>query len=358
MYYPFETQVTPLTNVRRERILPAPGEVLVRVGERVEPTQVVAQAHLPGDFRILPVARLLGVPASRVRRYMRVKLGDEVQQGQVLAAQRGFLARPVKSPIDGVLTASGGGRILIEAQPILFKLRAYIYGTVSNVLAGAESLPYGVVIETRGAVVQGMWGAGGESFGVLKCMVKSPAEPLRAKAIDPSCHGMILVGGAGLDDAALERAQELQVRGIVTGGLPPELLQLVLELPLPIVVTEGMGTVPMSTPIFRLLTTNEGREASISGRIRPRSRLVRPEIIIPLPAETLPPAQTQPGSPLTVGARVRVVRAPHLGAVGTVMALPPHTRHIETGARVRGAEVDLGQETPTFVPLANLEILR
>jgi len=40
------------------------------------------------------------------------------------------------------------------------------------------------------------------------------------------------------------------------------------------------------------------------------------------------------------------------------VALPAHARPIETGARVRGAEVDLGQETTIYVPLANLEILR
>jgi len=353
MYYPFETQVTPLTNVRRERVLPVPGETLVHIGERVEPTQVIARANLPGDFRILPVARLLGIPVSQVERCMRVNLGDDVQQNQVIAARRGLLARSVKSPIDGIMTASGGGRVLIEAQPTLFELRACIHGTVSNVLEH-----YGAVIETVGAVVQGVWGTGGDSSGVLKCIVKSPEKPLRAKAIDPSCHGTILVGGAGLNETTIKRAQELQVRGIVTGGLPPELLPLVEELPFPIVVTEGIGTVPMSTPIFHLLTTNDGREASISGQVQPRWGIVRPEVIIPLPAETLPPAETQPGVPLTVGTRVRVIRAPHMGAVGTVRALPAHARRIETGVRVHGAEVDVGQEAPIFVPVANLEILR
>lgn len=353
MYYPFETQVTPLTTVRRERVLPAPGEVLVRAGEQVEPTQVVARANLPSDFRILPVARLLGVPASQIRRYVRVNLGDEVRRGQVIAARRGPFARSVKSPIAGVMTASGRGRILIEAQSTLFKLRAYIHGTVSNVLGH-----YGVVIETTGALVQGVWGTGDESLGTLKCLVKSPDQPLRAKAIDPSCHGMILIGGVGLNEAAIERARELQVRGIVIGGLAPELLPLVLKLPFPIVVTEGIGTTPMSTPIFHLLATNDGREASISGRVQSRSRLVRPEVIISMPAGALPPVETQPGMPLTVGAQVRVTRAPHNGAVGTVRALPARARRIETGARVRGAEVDLGEGAPTFVPLANLEILR
>jgi hypothetical protein len=352
-YYPSETQVTPLTTVSRERMLPVPGDVLVQIGDRVEPTQVVARANLPGDFRIVPVARPLGVPASQVERYMRVSLGDEVQRGQLIAKRGRLFAYTVKSPIDGMVTASGGGRVLIEANPTLFDLRAYIYGTVSNVLQH-----YGVIIETPGAVIQGVWGTGGESLGVLKCTAESPDEPLQAQAIDPTCHGSILVAGAGLDDAALERAQELQVRGIVVGGLPPELISHVERLSFPIVVTEGMGTVPMSTPIFRLLTTNDGREASINGQVQPRWGVVRPEIVIPLPAEMVPPTQTEPGAPLEVGTRVRAVRAPYVGAVGTVVALPPHARRIQTGARVHGAEVDLGQGAPVFVPLANLEILR
>jgi len=353
MYYPFETQVTALTNVRCERMLPELGEVLVRRGQRVDPTQIVARTELPGDFDILPVAHLLGIPVSRTNKCLRVKPGDEVQAGAVVAARRNPFSRPVKSPMDGRVTASGGGRILIEAPPTPFELYAHVQGTVANVIKNR-----GVVIETTGALVQGAWGVGGESFGVLKCLVKGPNRTLRARDIDPSCNGAVIIGGIGLDEEVIERAQELQVRGIVTGGLSPELFSSLKRIPLPIVATEGIGEVPMSAPIFRLLTTNEGREASISGRVKTRWGVVRPEIIIPLPAERVPPAQTQPGAPLEVGAQVRIVRAPHMGEVGTVMPPLPRTGRIETGGRVQGAEVNLDGEEPIFVPLANLEVLR
>ena len=79
MYYPREIQVSPLTSVRRDRMLPVPGEIFVHPGDQVEPTQVIARANLPGDFRILPLARLLGVPGPRVQRYLRVGLGDVLQ---------------------------------------------------------------------------------------------------------------------------------------------------------------------------------------------------------------------------------------------------------------------------------------
>jgi hypothetical protein len=276
-----------------------------------------------------------------------------VKRGQVIAQRGRLFARPIKSPMAGTVTASGGGRVLIEGQSIPFELPAYIYGTVTNVLA-----PRGVIIETTGAVVQATWGAGGEATGVLKCLVKKPDEPLLAKAIDPACHGTILVGGVVLDEATLEQAQEFLVRGIVVGGLSPELVPQVEEFPLPIVVTEGIGAVPMSAPVFHLLTTNDGREASINGRIRTRWSTERPEVVIPLPAETLPPSETQPGTPLEVGLQVRVVRAPYMGAVGKVVAIPSHARRIETGAKVHGAEVDLGEGAPVFIPLFNLEVLR
>lgn len=352
MYYLSETQVSPLATVRRERVLPAPGEVVVRIGDRVEPTQIIARADLPGDFRILQVARILGIPASQVNRHLRIKLGDTVQEGQVIA-KRGF-GKIIESPIDGMMTASGSGRVLIEAPPLPFELRAYIPGMITNI-AGT----YGAIVETTGAVVQGVWGAGVESFGVLKRLVKSPDKPLRARDIDPSCHGTIVIGGSGMNESIIERAEELQVRGIVTGGFSPELIPRVKSLPFPIVVTEGIGMMPMSAPIFALLTTNEGREAAISGRMRTRWGVIRPEVIIPLPADTVPSTQAQPGTSLTEGTRVRVVRAPYAGRVGTIVALPPHARHIETKARVRGAEVKLEEEEkPIFIPLANLEVLR
>ena len=352
-YYSSETWANPLTNIRRERVLPVRGEVLVETGDQVEPAQVVARAEMAGDFQIVPVARLLGVPSPRVPRHMRVALGDEVEKGQVIAARRGLNALSIRSPMDGMVTASGGGRVLIEEAPAPFELSAYLRGTVTGVLKD-----YGVVIEATGALIQGVWGAGGEGFGVLKCVVNNRNEPIRAKSIDSSCHGTILIGGTGLDQQVLELAQESEVRGIVTGGLPARLIAQAEQQLYPVVVTEGIGEVPMSTPLFRLLAANDGREAVISGEVRSRWGIVRPEIAIPLPTEETPSVRAQPGMQLDVGVRVRAIRAPHLGVAGMVVALRTRAHRIETGARVRGAEVDIGEETPIFVPLANLEILR
>ncbi len=355
MYYPVETRLTPLTNIRRERILPAPGEVLVNAGDPVEPSDVVARTKQPGDFRIIQAARLIDVPVSQLKKFLKVEVGEQVEEGQVIA-KRGWLPpRTVKSPIDGTVTACGVGRVLIEAPPTRFDLRAYVNGVVSNVVP-----PHGLVIETTGALIQGIWGAGGESFGILKSMVKNPDEILYAKAIDPSCHGMILIGGAGIEDmAVIEQAQSFQVRGIVLGGISPQLAPKLKLMNIPIVVTEGIGATQMAAPIFEMLQSNEGRDAAISGKLQPGWDVIRPEIIIPLPPEAeIPSAQLELGTPLQEGAQVRLVRAPYMGAIGAVVNIPTTEQKIQTGAKVQVAQVDLGQKEPVTVPLVNLEVLR
>jgi hypothetical protein len=206
-FYPSETRAIPLTLIQVERRLPAKGEVLVRLGERVEPTDVVARVHQTQDFRIVDVARKLGVPKSQVKRFLLKSVGDTVEAGQPIAMRGGLPGRKVPAPAKGEIMAVGNGRVLLEVAPELIEVRAYLKGTISTVTPGM-----GVVIEATGAIVQGRWGCGGEAYGVLRVLAEKPDEPLRAKSIDVAAHGAIIVGGGWVDAAALEQAQQLQVR--------------------------------------------------------------------------------------------------------------------------------------------------
>ena len=70
VYYPPETRVLPLTVIRRERMLPMPGKVLVNPGDRVQPAQPVAQAEVSGEVSVVNVAHLLRVaPRARLQIY-------------------------------------------------------------------------------------------------------------------------------------------------------------------------------------------------------------------------------------------------------------------------------------------------
>jgi hypothetical protein len=354
VYYPTLTRVSPLTTIQRERILPVAGEVLVNIGARVEPLSVVARAEVPGRYHILDVARELRVPLDEADKYVRLRPGQKVEARQAVAGRRtslGLVPHLVRAPQEGIVAAVGGGRVLLESVGESIEVRAFLPGTINNVLP-----KLGVLVETVGALVQGTWGVGDESFGVLKVLAERPDEPLRAKSIDVSCHGAVLVGGSTMDRDALQQALELQVRGIVIGSIDPTLIGLAKEMPFPIIMTEGLGRIPMAAPIFQLLKTNESREAAISGRTQPRGGGVRPEVIIPLPARSAP-APPLLGSPLSVGVKVRVIRGPAAGAVGTIRRLPAHPQALETGAKVWGAVVNFEEADEQLLPVLNLELL-
>lgn len=354
-YYPPETRVLPLTLIRRERLLPTPGEVLVQSGQRVEPIDVVAQATQSGQFRTLDISRQLRVPPARVVRYLRKAVDEPVKAGEVIAVRPGLPSRQVRSPVAGTIADidKHAGRVAIEVASKPIELRAYVKGIIGNVLEDR-----GVVVETTGALIQAGWGLGGESFGVLSVATEAAYEALRASSIDIQMHGSIVAGGGWITASALEQAQQLQLRGLIAGSIEGDLIEAALKMSFPIILTEGVGHVPMAGPIYELLRSQDGREVSISAQTRARWGVIRPEILIPLPSDARPPAPSALGAPLTVGARVRVLRKPHIGAVGTVSAIPARAQRIETGVRAHGAEVNLGPNKTVFVPFANLELLR
>jgi hypothetical protein len=354
-YYPPETRVMPLTLIRRDRMLPAPGEILVVPGQRVEASEIVARAERGGQFRTLELARLLRVPPARAVRYLRKRVGDEVKAGEVIAGRAGLGGRPVRSPVSGIVRDidEAEGRVAIEGAGQVVEMPAFIRGIISNVLGSL-----GVVVETPGAQIQAAWGMGGESFGVLRVVTESASEPLKASSIDIKAHGGVVAGGGWITASALDQAQHLQLKGLIAGSIEGDLIETALGMPFPIILTEGVGHIPMALPIFELIQAQDGREVSINAVTRTRWGVVRPEILIPLPAETRPPLPPAVGAPLTVGARVRVVRGPHLGRVGTVTSIPGRARRLEIGIRVHGVEVRFGSGATEFVPFANLELLR
>ena len=355
VYYPPETRVLPLTTIRRERMLPRPGKVLVNPGDRVQPAQPVAQTEVSGEVSVVNVAHLLRVAPARAHKYIRVKEGADVTMNTVIASKGLTSAGRVKSPANGFVYRidTSTGRVLIKVVSRPTELTAYLAGTVSHIIAGR-----GVVIETTGALIQAALGFGGESYGVLQVVSKQAADPIKARAIDVTMHGAIVAGGAWFDETVLEQAIQMQVRGLIAGSLDGGLLEAAQDAPFPILLTEGLGHIAMAAPIFKLLNSNAGREVSISALTRTRWGVQRPEILIPLPSDSKiePPVY---GRPLAVGVRVRVLRGPRQGAVGQVTALPELSQQIETGAKVHCAEVDLGgDDGRALVPFANLEIFR
>lgn len=118
----------------------------------------------------------------------------------------------------------------------------------------------------------------------------------------------------------------------------------------------------MSRPAFALLQSCAGREAALNVETGTRwaapGASGRPELLVPLDAAELLSSEAPPPPPLREGARVRGLRAPYLGVMGTVIDLPARPQVLESGARLPVAQVELDNGATAWIPLANLELLR
>ncbi|MBI3327732.1 MAG: hypothetical protein HYZ81_13655 [Nitrospinae bacterium] len=365
-------RVTARTIVRKRRVLPLPGQVLVQVGERVEATTVVARAELPGKVHTLNVINTLGLDPSELPSYMRKRVGDSVEAGEPIAESRPLIKwfkRHVPSPVRGTVESISDvtGQVLLREPPQPLELRAYIEGEVVEVMARE-----GVVIETAGALLQGIFGVGGETWGELMPAVGSPEEVLAADQVLPSQQGKILVGGSFADRDVFDRARATGVKGIVVGGIDDADLRGLLgydlgvaitgteQLGFSLIVTEGFGQIAMAKRTFELLVSHAGHQASISGATQIRAGVMRPEIIIPAPPGQEMTQAAMPGwerGGLQVGDLIRLIRKPYFGELGRVKALPNELQAIATEARVRVLEVEFPDGTIVTVPRANVELI-
>jgi hypothetical protein len=345
------THILPLATVLRERVLPVPGVVNVRVNQRVSATDVVAEARWAREHILLDVARKLGLSAAAADRLIRVKEGDELAASAVIATGRGFFPQEVRAPREGRVVVAGGGQVLIEVGEVNLQLRAGIPGLVTQVIPER-----GVIIQASGALVQGVWGNGRIEMGLMISLMENPETALEPNRLDVSLRGTVILGGMCRDAQALQAAAELPVRGLILSSLAPSLIPAAMQMRYPIVVTEGFGALPMNPVAYRLLTTNIKREATVNAESFDRYGGARPEVIIPLPVTQEPPIPEDAVS-FAAGQQVRLRAAPHRGQIASLVAVRPGLSVLPSGLRAHCANVRLENGTVALIPLVNMEVV-
>ncbi|MDP2872728.1 MAG: hypothetical protein Q8P31_09345 [Bacillota bacterium] len=125
MIQPVELKIARRTLLRRERMLPIPGELLVSKGQTVTPDTVVAKTEvLPGDPYVIDLKSEFHqtLTAKQVSEAMLKRVGDRVAAGEPIAEiARGMLRErhQVRSPVDGIVEfiSRAYGRVLIREDP-------------------------------------------------------------------------------------------------------------------------------------------------------------------------------------------------------------------------------------------------
>ena len=112
----------------------------------------------------------------------------------------------------------------------------------------------------------------------------------------------------------------------------------------------------MNSAAFKLLTTNNKREATVNAEHFDRYTGSRPEVIIPLPISNEPEEPNQ-YEPFAVGQQIRMRRPPNAGMIGTISNLPSGLSLLPSGLRASAADVKLENGENVIVPLVNLEVV-
>lgn len=301
----------PIAERCRETVLlevPARGELL-----DLAPGAAIDPAFLAGGF----LNRTPVQPGDRAR------LLDVGPDGTARVAL-GRAPEVVLSPIAGVVTEVGPGRIVVHAE---------------------------------GTGLAGRIGWGEPVHGRIVLGVPSPDAELRAAAIDIAAAGSILVAGARVDIEALTRARAIGVAGIVCGGIVGrELAQLAgsdlrqraalnVAAPFALIALDGYGRRIVPEPVWERLAAAEG---SVAGLL-PDAKLI---VLAPDAPAPPTPADTAGMALLTAGESAgRVVRL--VGLAGPVRM---GAAGYQPAGFIEEASPD-GEVRRRIVPLADLERL-
>jgi len=366
-------QVVAGKTIRRIRELPLEGKHEVTVGKQVKANDTVLSASLPGEVEIIRVADRLGLEPLDIEGKVLVKSGDKVKQGELVCevvSFFGMFTSELQSPLEGTVEffTKANGHLGIRRPPVPLSINAYISGKIVDIEEGRK-----VTIETTCTFIQGIFGVGGESQGVVNVLDVERDQEVKIGDLEKhgNLEGKILVGGSSYSLEALKLAGKMNAKGIVTGSIDAETLREYVgfeigvsitgdeEVPATLIITEGFGDLPISERVVQLAKKSEGLPASLNGATQVRAGAMRPELIIPGDHSSahydFSPAAT---GELKESSRIRIIRVPWFGQIATVEELPSAPEEIESGAvvRVLRARLDQSGELVT-VPRANVELI-
>mgnify|MGYP002624566750 CR=1 FL=1 len=222
---------------RARRLLPISGEVLVEKGDAVKARDTVARTFMPGDVTPVNLANALSVSPSDVPGCLLKREGDRVEVGELLARSKGIFGlfkTEYRAKVGGTIETASSvtGQLIIRGEPRPIEVAAYLAGNVVEVIPQE-----GVVIEADVTFIQGIFGIGGEAYGVIRMACERPDEELTPQHIRDDMRGAVIVGGARMTGDAVRRAIEVGAAAVVSGGMDDQDLRDILGYDLGVAVT-------------------------------------------------------------------------------------------------------------------------
>ncbi|MEA3441066.1 MAG: hypothetical protein U9R58_12375, partial [Chloroflexota bacterium] len=213
----------------------------------------------------------------------------------------------------------------------------------------------GAVIESYGALIQGVWGNGKNTVGTLKIYNADTESSQPSSQIDELDVNSVLFFDSCSSSDMLQMFRDKQIRGLILGSMAAEFIYTAAEFNFPIVVTAGFCENESPTQAQKILSLHEGKEITINAK--PWNNLTgnRPEAFIPLSVEgdiSQLPDQVQ----VREGLSVKVIGGIDSGKNGTLDGIEGLSL-LPSGLRVRTARIRLGNGNTLSIPIANLAVV-
>ena len=279
----------------------------------------------------------------------------------------GFFKSDAKAVVSGTIESISTitGQVIFQAHPIPVEVDAYINGRVVDVIPDE-----GCVVQAEATFVQGIFGLGGETKGVIAMAATSPDQTLKAGDISADHKGKVVIGGGYLTLEALQAAIDVGAAAVVTGGFDYDEIKKLLgyevgvaitggeQLGLTLIVTEGFGDIQMAPATFELLKSKAGQAASVNGATQIRAGVMRPEVVVTYESDG-PTERVTPPEPVGIGIGdpVRGIRAPYFGMLGKVKSLPVEPTVLESESKARVMEIEFDSGEVVVLPRANVEAI-
>ncbi len=337
------------TNIRRTRLLPAPGRVMVSPGQRVSANDTIAEVPNSTGHFFLDVRSILKVDTQTAEELIQRKKGERLAKGDILAETGGTFSRVVRVPVDCQITEINAGVVIMETRGESVMIKAGLPGFVKDLQGDL-----GVIIESGGALVQGVWGNNKTDEGSVVVLCDTADQELTTRQLEASAKGSVAVGGFCASGEVIRLAAEMELRGLILSSINPELLPLIDNLSFPVMLIEGFGKIPMNPAAFAIFHDLEKHDASVHARQWDPVSGERPEVLFPSQNQALQPPEVDE---FAVGQNVHVKLPPFAGEVGTILGLIQGLTNLPNGLRAPAAELRKQNGEKITVPLANLELI-
>jgi len=249
------------TSIKRERVLPVTGHVLVRRMQKVSPADVIVVAPLAPRFVLMDIAQSLNVNPEKADELLQRAAGEDLVQGDIIAGPVGIFQRVVRAPQPGVVRIAGEGKVLYEITTPEYELQAGMEGTITNIIPER-----GAIVETKGSLIQGVWGNGKITYGVVQPISNDMLQELVVEQLNIGFRGTIITAGFCRQPEVLEAAGIVPIKGLILGSMSSALIPLAKQMDYPIMVIDGFREKPMNRAAEAILTENKDKNMALNAK--------------------------------------------------------------------------------------------